>query len=104
MAAAETEMVLLDWDLPGLLTDGAVAELRRLCPAAAFIALSTRDEQRPARAGNGRGRVRQQERAAGPAADSAARCRTRLIPQDHNSAGRQSRIPLSCRRAQRRLA
>jgi len=45
-AAAEPELVLLDGDLPGLLTGGAVAELRRLCPAA-FIALSTRDEQRP---------------------------------------------------------
>ena len=46
-AAVEPELVLLDWDLPGLLTSGAVAELRRLCPAAALIALSTRDEQRP---------------------------------------------------------
>ncbi|MBV9354024.1 MAG: response regulator transcription factor [Chloroflexi bacterium] len=45
-ATAEPDLILLDWELPGLHTGGRLAALRRSCPTALLVALSTHDEQR----------------------------------------------------------
>ena len=47
VAAAQPDLILLDWELPDLHAGANLAHLRNLCPEAAIIALSTRDEQRP---------------------------------------------------------
>ncbi|MBV9322792.1 MAG: response regulator [Chloroflexi bacterium] len=46
VAAAQPDLILLDWELPDLHAAANLAHLRSLCPTAAIIALSTRDEQR----------------------------------------------------------
>jgi CheY-like chemotaxis protein len=46
-ATVEPALILLDWELPGLHTGGRLAALRRSCPTAVLVALSTHDEQRP---------------------------------------------------------
>jgi DNA-binding NarL/FixJ family response regulator len=40
------DLVLLDWELPGLRTDGLLPTLRRACPDLCIIALSGRPEAR----------------------------------------------------------
>jgi DNA-binding NarL/FixJ family response regulator len=45
-AIAEPELILLDWELPGLHAGGRLNELRRACPTVVLVALSTHDEQR----------------------------------------------------------
>jgi DNA-binding NarL/FixJ family response regulator len=45
-AASQPDVIVLDWELRDLHTGGHLARLRSLCPTAATIALSTRDEQR----------------------------------------------------------
>ncbi|MCD4739462.1 MAG: response regulator transcription factor [Anaerolineae bacterium] len=44
--AACPDLVLLDWELPGLETAGLLPTLRELCPCLAVIALSGRPEAR----------------------------------------------------------
>ena len=46
--AACPDLVLLDWELPGLETDSLLPTLRELCPHLAVIALSGRPEARRA--------------------------------------------------------
>lgn len=47
VAAAQPDLILLDWELADLHAGTNLADLRNLWPDAAIIALSTRDEQRP---------------------------------------------------------
>jgi len=47
------DLVLLDWELPGLKADGLLPTLRKLCPCLAVIALSGRPEARRAALGAG---------------------------------------------------
>jgi DNA-binding NarL/FixJ family response regulator len=42
------DLMLLDWELPGLEADGLLPTLRELCPGLAVIALSGRPEARQA--------------------------------------------------------
>jgi DNA-binding NarL/FixJ family response regulator len=42
------DLVLLDWELPGLRTNGLLSTLRRACPDLCIIALSGRPEARRA--------------------------------------------------------
>jgi DNA-binding NarL/FixJ family response regulator len=44
--AACPDLVLLDWELPGLEAEGLLPTLRELCPCLAVIALSGRPEAR----------------------------------------------------------
>jgi len=44
--ATDPGLVLLDWELPGLLTDGSLSALRRACPDVCVIAPSGRPEAR----------------------------------------------------------
>jgi DNA-binding NarL/FixJ family response regulator len=46
--AATPDLVLLDWELPGLGSNGALSAMRRACPALSIIALSGRPEARRA--------------------------------------------------------
>jgi len=46
--AACPDLVLLDWELPGLETDSLLPTLRQLCPHLAVVALSGRPEARRA--------------------------------------------------------
>ena len=46
--AACPDLVLLDWELPGLEADGLLPTLRELCPHLSVIALSGRPEARRA--------------------------------------------------------
>jgi DNA-binding NarL/FixJ family response regulator len=45
-AASQPAVILLDWELGDLHAGDHLADLRRVCPAAALIALSTHAEQR----------------------------------------------------------
>jgi two-component system response regulator DesR len=50
MIEAETtrpDLVLLDWELPDLMTDGSLAALQKTCPNVCVVALSGRPEARP---------------------------------------------------------
>jgi DNA-binding NarL/FixJ family response regulator len=51
--SAEPDLVLFDWELPGLKTAEMVAELRACCPRAILISLSGRLEARQAALGAG---------------------------------------------------
>jgi len=46
--AACPDLVLLDWELPGIESDGLLPPLRELCPGLMVIALSGRPEARQA--------------------------------------------------------
>jgi two-component system response regulator DesR len=46
--ATKPDLVLLDWELPGILADTALADLRRSHPGLVVIALSARPEARRA--------------------------------------------------------
>jgi DNA-binding NarL/FixJ family response regulator len=46
--ATQPNLVLLDWELPGLRTDDWLSTLRRLCPRLKVIALSGQPEARRA--------------------------------------------------------
>ena len=46
--AGRPDLVLLDWDLPGLHADGALSAWRTICPGSYVIALSGRPEARQA--------------------------------------------------------
>ena len=46
--ATQPDLVLLDWELPGLLSDDWLSALRTLCPRLKVIALSGRPEARQA--------------------------------------------------------
>jgi len=46
--ATQPDLVLLDWELPGLRTDDRLSTLRRLCPRLKVIALSGQLEARRA--------------------------------------------------------
>jgi len=46
--ASQPDLVLLDWELPGLRADDRLSALRRLCPRLKVIALSGRPEARQA--------------------------------------------------------
>jgi DNA-binding NarL/FixJ family response regulator len=46
--ATQPDLVLLDWELPGMLADAALAQIRRLHPGLVVIALSARPEARRA--------------------------------------------------------
>jgi DNA-binding NarL/FixJ family response regulator len=43
-AVCTPDLVLLDWELPGLMADDSLSTLRRVCPSVAVIALSARLE------------------------------------------------------------
>jgi DNA-binding NarL/FixJ family response regulator len=45
-ASTRLDLVLLDWDAPGLRDRRTLARLRELCPRAAIVALSVRYENR----------------------------------------------------------
>lgn len=51
--SAEPDLVLFDWELPGLKTAEMVSELRECCPRAILISLSGRLEARQAALGAG---------------------------------------------------
>ena len=40
------DLILVDWDLPGLQEDGLIAQIRQACPQTHIIALSERQELR----------------------------------------------------------
>jgi DNA-binding NarL/FixJ family response regulator len=46
--AASPDLILLNWELPGLAEVGKLATLRKTCPGVAIIALSGRPEAREA--------------------------------------------------------
>ena len=48
VAATQPDLVLLDWELPGLRTDDRLSVLRALCPQLKVIALSGQPEARRA--------------------------------------------------------
>jgi DNA-binding NarL/FixJ family response regulator len=47
-ASIHPNLVLLDWELPGLLANGSLSALRQVCPDSCVIALSGRPEARRA--------------------------------------------------------
>jgi DNA-binding NarL/FixJ family response regulator len=50
LTEAETtcpDLVLLDWELPDLLTDGTLATLQKTCPNVRVVALSGQPEAQP---------------------------------------------------------
>jgi DNA-binding NarL/FixJ family response regulator len=47
-AATQPDIIVLDWDLRALHRGDQLANLRRACPEARIVALSTRDEERQA--------------------------------------------------------
>ena len=51
--AKRPDLILLDWDLPGLSTTGSVPSLREICPEMAVIALSGHAEARQGALGAG---------------------------------------------------
>lgn len=48
MQAVQPEVVILDWELPGLTGLEGLAELRKVCPSAELIVLSSRMDDRKA--------------------------------------------------------
>ena len=44
--SGDADMLLLDWELPGLSPDTHMPEIRRLCPSCVVVAMSSRPEAR----------------------------------------------------------